>query len=722
MRKKYVFSPFSRLLPLVLVLSMLLTSGIFGIAAFATSTSVPIDGKVYEFDKDNDYKFSDSTQYSDSGSAYSSGKFSISSTADEIKISGKKNGVPSYSISDGTISVFYEWNDKILTASDTEWHIISDKEKNVDILKLDDNIQKGALILQRSIDHLNWSNVSVQTNVCDGTPEQSNSLYETLDVELLNGCYYRLIVAYEISRKVDSSAILWVIPHDEYEYKRVAEVYEFYAATENEHIEELQNNTKRYRLGRAVRVDDFASYSGSEDITRNDIHYNWKLGDFFVSGFTSASDSTGDIVFLKNVGDVITLWFNLNQNIDSLNNDSKLSITADPDGCDQYFQTPTTDFGRGMLIIRYTDYENVIHDPVMYYNFLEANTSLGANTRVQLFEEGDYEVALDYEVTKDQAVDKVGHYRIFFKFSVRNANCMVYPFDVGTGRELTNTSVTPNGFYLDLARSRYLDIFIKKETWTEGADGLSEDTRFNTTAKDGDKYTDEGIYTITVKNKYTGLETTKKIYVGSNRILLAYMGSNYSISELLELDRQGRIFEDGTIQQLPNTYAIKYKFISGTPGKELPETMTSMLPANQSSENGLEVMPPILEETEIKLPDGVWKFQGWDEETKTISGAEIEFVGTWIFEESPVTSNDSEPTAETAPISDFQQDDGPASKDESSTEAETVLSESSVEEENTTRHLSIPLIIGAILLSIVIITAQVIFLRLRKNNGKKEGL
>lgn len=45
---------------------------------------------------------------------------------------------------------------------------------------------------------------------------------------------------------------------------------------------------------------------------------------------------------------------------------------------------------------------------------------LGQISKVQLFEEGDYEVALDYEVTKDELIGKTGHYRIFFKFSVRN--------------------------------------------------------------------------------------------------------------------------------------------------------------------------------------------------------------------------------------------------------------------------------------------------------------
>lgn len=40
---------------------------------------------------------------------------------------------------------------------------------------------------------------------------------------------------------------------------------------------------------------------------------------------------------------------------------------------------------------------------------------------------------------------------------------MVYPFDTVNKNELTNTSVTENGFYLDLAKSKYLDINVKRK-------------------------------------------------------------------------------------------------------------------------------------------------------------------------------------------------------------------------------------------------------------------
>lgn len=128
---------------------------------------------------------------------------------------------------------------------------------------------------------------------------------------------------------------------------------------------------------------------------------------------------------------------------------------------------------------------------------------------------------------------------------------MVYPLDAATGAELTNSSMTENGFTLDMAKSRYLDINVKREILTEGVDGLIEDTRFNKTVKDGDVFTDDGIYTITVSNKYTGQLTTKKIYVGTDLLLKAYMTTGLSIKEIKDLVSQGATIDEmGTIHVL----------------------------------------------------------------------------------------------------------------------------------------------------------------------------
>ncbi|MDR3209952.1 MAG: hypothetical protein LBT36_04935 [Oscillospiraceae bacterium] len=210
----------------------------------------------------------------------------------------------------------------------------------------------------------------------------------------------------------------------------------------------------KYYLGEAVNTGKDNGYSESNPLDIKDPHYNWKLGRFFVSGYTRVTeDADHNPVIIKTLGDKVTLWFNLEQDIDILNGNDKLTISEDKNGYDKYFQTAKTGFGCGTLIIRHTDWQNKPNDPTIYTDYLTALTA-GADTQVELFEEGDYEVALDYEIRKNNVPfpDSYTNYRIFFKFSVRNGNCMVYPFDVATKGELTNSSITEKGFYLDLAK------------------------------------------------------------------------------------------------------------------------------------------------------------------------------------------------------------------------------------------------------------------------------
>lgn len=300
-----------------------------------------------------------------------------------------------------------------------------------------------------------------------------------------------------------------------------------------------------YFLGEAVNAGLDTGYSQKNEITLDDPHFGWTLGNFVVGGFTRViADDPENPVFLKTSGDEISLWFRLYQDIDYLNGKESLGISEDTNGYDQYFGISRTNFGRGALIIRYTDYRNQKSDPIIYTDFL-SGVEAGASTVIGLFEEGDYEVALNYET--DNSTFKLGskifpqfcNYKIAFKFSVRNGNCMVFPFDIVTGSELANGAVTENGFYLDLAKSRYLDITVKKEVLNDTADGLMEDTRYNKTAQDGDEYTSEGIYTITAYNRYTGEETVKKIYVGTNEILHAAAVTGMPVQEIKEAVAQG---------------------------------------------------------------------------------------------------------------------------------------------------------------------------------------
>ena len=153
----------------------------------------------------------------------------------------------------------------------------------------------------------------------------------------------------------------------------------------------------KYYLGETANAGLDTGYSKDDSIGKDDIHYSWELGRFLVSDYTRVSDDNGTPVFLKNVGDEVTLSFNLQQDIDQLNGNADVTIDKDPNGYDERLGVPQQDFGRGTLIIRYTDYQNNRHEPTVYTNYLEG-VSKDADTVVKTFEEGDYEVVLDYSI------------------------------------------------------------------------------------------------------------------------------------------------------------------------------------------------------------------------------------------------------------------------------------------------------------------------------------
>ena len=310
------------------------------------------------------------------------------------------------------------------------------------------------------------------------------------------------------------------------------------------------SSNNKYYYGSVVNAGLDKGYSEVNTIKQDDPHFGWKLGDFVVSGFTSRSGDDTPI-FLKNSGDQVELSFNLQQNIDALNGDESTKVGGDGNGYDEYFGVPKSDFGRGTLIVRHTDYQNASTVPQVYTDYLPA-LEVGADTHIDLFEEGDYEVALDYETTSLGLVPFIpayNNYRIYFKFKVRNSNTMMFLFDTASNDELFNGSVTSSGFRIDMAGSHYLDVSVKKEVLNTTGDGLVPDTRFNKAATDGAVFSDEGIYTVTVKNPNTGEEpTTKRIYVGTNDVLKASVANNMPVDEVQSQLKQGAtVAEDGSL-------------------------------------------------------------------------------------------------------------------------------------------------------------------------------
>lgn len=535
----------------VLITIVIMTMLQLSMMAQAAEDNNAVEGKYYEFDEKSNYEIT-LEDHLDNGVS-GENNFGLFELAGDFKHEGTKTGYDIYSVNSGVLELVYTFDKSKLNVPETEWYLIEDKTKKIDAIELDDKINMGAIVLQSSMDSVTWTNDFTRTNVFTEESPINVFEYTTNDIQQLNGCYFRLIIAYEmetITEKNDS----W-IKKDTKSSKKIAEVYEFYV--ENKDASDLAHaeDDPQKEIGYKVNTGKENGYFENNAVNIDDPHYGWDLGSFHVGGYTRETENDdGDLIFLKNVGDKVTLWYNLEQDINRLDDNEELIIDEDVDGYFKEFEIDKTNLGRGTLIIRYTDHEGLIHEPVIYTNYLEANTRTGADTRVQLFEEGDYEVILCYKIKQKRTglslLADYTYYKVPIKFSIRNGNCMVYPFDTSTGSELSDGSITANGFNLDMAKSRYLTIDVTKSVLKVALDGtLVEDVRSNSPAKDGEVYTDEGIYSFTIKNLYTKAEpTTKTIYVGIDKHLILLSKSGHSLSEVNEKIVLGaEILDDGTI-------------------------------------------------------------------------------------------------------------------------------------------------------------------------------
>lgn len=525
---------------------VMILTGFFVVNSFnvcAAEKNEIIVGKTYDLGKKDEYEISKALEVSDSAH-----RFYV--IGDILDVSSK-NGFVSYAVNSGNLKIMLDtkFGEKLFTPdTEQDWHIITDKIKVVDSTKLTESIGSGTIIVQTSKDGKVWTNVDIVTDIYKKMDsinnrtingESLNAFYKTTNVQVTTGCYYRIIVAYKLQR-IDPSKVLFVEVNNKEEKERL-EIYEFYAYNPNVKQEEKLDINDAYCFSDVYRVDSQDGFKNPTAIDSEDPHVDWTLGKFYVSGYTACIDEDEDCpVFLKVPGDKVALWFNLEQELDKCNGNTDVKVEYTSSGSDIYFGTPEiNNFGRGALIVRKTD-KNNNEERYIYTNYLEASATVGANTRVDLFEEGDYEIALDYQLHYDKKFvfgttkTKTLTYRVYFKFKVRNGDISAFLRDVDTDQFITNENVAENGFYIDVANSQYLTMSIKREVLSESLDGLVEDTKFAGVAKEGRYYTDEGIYTVTVKNPATGDTVEKRVYVGDGEVLKAHMVMGISINEINE--------------------------------------------------------------------------------------------------------------------------------------------------------------------------------------------
>ena len=571
---------------LCIAMTYTVVSNAFPFAAEAKEQTMEINGLVYEFGKNSEYEI-DSSSPSDN-TELRIGTLSING---DIQRSYDKNGVTAYEIADdGLFAIDFKYIDTLKKAGEDSWHLIEDGDDVVNGITLSDDISYGALILQTSLDGNNWVNSKKYSGI---TSDKHFGEEQVNNVQLANGCYYRVILAFEAKKRTKDASWDWneILKTDEYTTKKVAQVFKFYASYKD--TDTTPTGQKNYFYAGA-KNDQYTiktkgnNYSGKQTINKDDPHYGWDLGYFCLSGYTDKGDS--DDVYLKKVGNKVKLTFHLDQDIKKLNGKGNLKIKSDKNGSDEEFKVLSHNMKHGELIIRHTNSENV-NKEVKYSDYLAALASPGADTAIQLFEEGDYEVHLNYAITDDDAlINDTTYYQTSFKFKIRNANCMVYIFDTESGNELQNGDVTESGFRIDTARSSYPKLQVKKEILNNTKNGLVEDTRSNSAASDGETYTDEGIYTVKAYNRYDDkLEPAVKIiYVGSNNILTAYTkhlnsANPYGIAELNAfVDNGYTITDNGDIIEPVTETTITTSATTMTTDTATTQTETTTITATEA--------------------------------------------------------------------------------------------------------------------------------------------
>jgi len=84
------------------------------------------------------------------------------------------------------------------------------------------------------------------------------------------------------------------------------------------------------------------------------------------------------------------------------------------------------------------------------------------------------------------------------------------------------------------------------------------------------------------------------------------------------------------------TYKATHEFVSGTAGKDLPQAVKNLLPADKPDlADGTRATSTQPVKTEVKTADGTWTFKSYDKAEETINGADAHFVGTWNFTPVP---------------------------------------------------------------------------------------
>lgn len=102
-------------------------------------------------------------------------------------------------------------------------------------------------------------------------------------------------------------------------------------------------------------------------------------------------------------------------------------------------------------------------------------------------------------------------------------------------------------------------------------------------------------------------------------------------SDGLSANERARIISATVLYSAPDMYNVTYAATSVTAGKDLPQEIMNYMPPTTQAEDGSKATPAEPLQKTVKVKGGSWSFAGYDHNSLTVNGADVQFVGKWKF-------------------------------------------------------------------------------------------
>lgn len=229
---------------------VLIFIGLWGITANALNTRMYLSGTKFEAIDSFDV-----TSYNRQ-ERFVYGKNSLGTIFLEGDIVENKeyNGVQAYGVND-CVQLRYSYDGSLNNLIASVWQLSSSDKKSVCGINLSKNVGEGTIIVQTSKDGRDWKNVCEKKD-CFGKANnvKDQDLFYTTSVdEIMQGTYYRILVAYQMKRQTKEAALF---QNAEYEYRNCIEEYVYFICTNQNYV------VLRDLSNKSVLASDSSVYRG----------------------------------------------------------------------------------------------------------------------------------------------------------------------------------------------------------------------------------------------------------------------------------------------------------------------------------------------------------------------------------------------------------------------------------------------------------------------------